>query len=233
MTPLNFFIKPMTGKFAERTKFAHTVRGIAYHITSPASLPSARSVLDFPFALGLATHIKWFADKPGRLDSLESQLIIGEIRDWFNRSLGDLDLHSIELALCNLAPEHRYLACLQLGKFFEMIYDLHSSANKFSMNQRYERMKSTDAIPQDVLDKLTMSLASLEASLLAKDPMMPQHLRATHSLLISYPETVHLLDDSEIARIIDAAEVHTKTEIVKATVTKSAGTKKKISAGDL
>jgi hypothetical protein len=95
-------------------------------------------------------------------------------------------------------------------------------------------MKPSDVVPADVMSRLEMSLASLETSLLNKDPMMPQHLRNTHSILIGYPETVHLLDDAEIARIIDAAEVHTKTEIVKAAASKkTAGPKVKLSAGDL
>lgn len=84
----------------------------------------------------------------------------------------------------------------------------------------------------DVVSKLTMSLASLEQALLVKDPMMPTHLRASHQLLISYPETVHLLDDDEIARLISAAQIHTQIEIVKAG-TARAGSKKKISADDL
>jgi hypothetical protein len=62
--------------------------------------------------------------------------------------------------------------------------------------------------------------------------MMPQHLRASHQLLISYPETVHLLDDAEIARLISAAQIHTQIEIVKAS-TASAGRKKKITVDDL
>ena len=87
-------------------------------------------------------------------------------------------------------------------------------------------------LPPDVVSKLTMSLASLEQALLAKDPMMPQHLRASHQLLISYPETVHLLDDDEIARLISAAQIHTQIEIVKAGTSRAAS-KKKISADDL
>lgn len=96
-------------------------------------------------------------------------------------------------------------------------------------------MKPSDTLPADIMARLDSSLASLEASLLAKDPMMPQHLRNTHSILISYPETVHLLEDHEIARIIDAAELHTKTEIVKA-VSKGSSTgggRKKVSIDDL
>lgn len=92
----------------------------------------------------------------------------------------------------------------------------------------------SNSIPQDILSKIEMNLASLEQALTAKDPMMPQHLRNVHSLLISYPETVHLLDDAEIAAIIDAAEVHTKTEIVKAVAAKkAAGGKAKVSVNDL
>jgi len=69
---------------------------------------------------------------------------------------------------------------------------------------------------------------------LTKDPMMPQHLRNTHSLLISYPETVHLLEDAEISRIISAAQVHTKTEIVKAVAAKkSTGGRAKLNIDDL
>ena len=116
-----------------------------------------------------------------------------------------------------------------------LTYCVGKSACPFSW--RYTEMKSsesTNSIPQDILSKIEMNLASLEQALTAKDPMMPQHLRNIHSLLISYPETVHLLDDSEIACIIDAAEVHTKTEIVKAVAAKkSSGGKAKVSVNDL
>lgn len=96
-------------------------------------------------------------------------------------------------------------------------------------------MKTSDTIPADIVDRLSGSLAALESSLLEKDPMMSQHLRNTHSVLVSYPETVHLLDDEEIARIIDAAEIHTKTEIVKAVASgkASGGSRKKVTAEDL
>ena len=82
-------------------------------------------------------------------------------------------------------------------------------------------MKDTlHSVPPDVMSRLTTNLAALEAALLSKDPMMPNHLRESHRILISYPETVHLLDDTEIARLIEGAVVYTKTEIVKATAAK-------------
>lgn len=110
------------------------------------------------------------------------------------------------------------------------------SLNKFNSTtvEKVISMKDNtqQTLPPDVVSKLTMSLASLEQSLLAKDPMMPQHLRASHQLLISYPETVHLLDDDEIARLISAAQIHTQIEIVKASAGRVAS-KKKITADDL
>jgi hypothetical protein len=110
------------------------------------------------------------------------------------------------------------------------------SLNKFNSTtvEKVLNMKDTPqtTLPPDIVAKLTMSLASLEQSLLAKDPMMPQHLRASHQLLISYPETVHLLDDDEIARLISAAQIHTQIEIVKSSAGRVAS-KKKISADDL
>lgn len=87
-------------------------------------------------------------------------------------------------------------------------------------------------LPLDIIAKLEMSLASLEQSLLAKDPMMPQHLRNSHQLLITYPESVALLDDAEIATLIGAAQVHTGIEVVKAAAPKTGG-RKKITVDDL
>lgn len=78
-------------------------------------------------------------------------------------------------------------------------------------------MKDTPhSVPPDVMARLTQSLDALNTALLAKDPQMPNHLRESHRVLISYPETVHLLDDGEIATLIQGAVVYTNTEIVKA-----------------
>lgn len=69
-------------------------------------------------------------------------------------------------------------------------------------------------IPTDTLQRLQDSLNSLQTSLLALDPCMPNHLRETHKLLVSYPETVALLDDNEIKNLITAAENYTNVKIV-------------------
>lgn len=89
-------------------------------------------------------------------------------------------------------------------------------------------------IPADVYAKLDMSLRSLEQALLAADPLMPKHLQETHRLLLTYPETVHLLDDEEIGKIVAGLEKHTNTQIVKeAAKGKSGGKRTKVDVNDL
>lgn len=90
-------------------------------------------------------------------------------------------------------------------------------------------------IPTDVLSSLKMKMASLESALLTKDPDMPNHLKESHRLLITYPETVHLLEDPEIAALIKAAEQQTNTMIVKDAAKGKASSKalSKLSALDL
>lgn len=100
-------------------------------------------------------------------------------------------------------------------------------------------MKPTDTetanrIPTDVLDKLKIHMGNLEKALLDKDPEMPNHLRESHRLLVSYPETVHLLDDTEVRALIDAQQQWTKERIVKDVATgKGSRGKSKITADDL
>lgn len=102
-------------------------------------------------------------------------------------------------------------------------------------NHTHPQIMKTDdlqKIPADIMMRLCQNLDSLEASLLAQDPMMPTHLRNTHQLLISYPESVHLLADSEIATLITAAQKHTAI-VITAAAAKSPAGRKKISADDL
>lgn len=82
-------------------------------------------------------------------------------------------------------------------------------------------MKSSDTIPPDIMARLESALAGVENALHANDPLISNHLRASHQILISYPETVHLLEDTEIASLISAAQVHTKIELVKAAAPKT------------
>lgn len=88
-------------------------------------------------------------------------------------------------------------------------------------------------IPPEQLERLQAALLSLESALLAKDPLMPQHLAASHRVLVSYPETVHLLDDAEIAKIVEAQQQHTMTQIVSDAAKGKSGGKKKVAVDDL
>lgn len=89
------------------------------------------------------------------------------------------------------------------------------------------------AIPPEQLERLQVALSNLESALLAHDPQMPHHLAASHRVLVGYPETVHLLDDEEIKRLIAAAQEHTRTQIVSEAAKGKGGTKKKVSVDDL
>lgn len=232
--PLRFAITPLSPDLTRRTLFAHTVRGISWQLTSPASLPITRCRLDFAFVLGLSPHVRWYS-APSRHSAkptaVHAHLMLRQVFYMWQRGLHDLDLNAIHLALCSLTDTQLDPALVMLDKF--RILENFSAIP--TLPERAKLMLPSTTIPADIMNKLGMSLASLEQSLLAKDPMMPQHLRSTHSLLITYPETVNLLADSEIALIIDAAEVHTKTEIVKPGATKGASgeSKKKITSDDL
>lgn len=97
------------------------------------------------------------------------------------------------------------------------------------------KMKTSDAIPAEIMSQLTAELDSLETALKNKDPMMPHHLQRSHAMIKDYPEIVNLLEREEVALIIDALEIHTKTEIVKASTKTKAGNAKaaKLTASDL
>lgn len=89
-------------------------------------------------------------------------------------------------------------------------------------------------IPADIMQSLIGKLADLEGALLKQDPLMANHLRESHRLLITYPETTHLLDDDEVARLIVAAEEFTKTRIIsEAAKSKGSGKKTKIDVSEL
>jgi hypothetical protein len=233
MAVLPYFIAPLSPEKASQTLVAHKARGFCFYVRSEREDPTCRSLVDLPHTLGLLRHLSFYAPiawtQP--LTVYQQDTVLRAIKNHWVRDLGDLDMNWISLSFRQLDDRQR-------AKAFELIDAILDRSETAPLSWRYTHMKSLPAdsnIPQDVMNRLEMSLASLEQALLDKDPMMPQHLRNTHSLLISYPETVHLLADDEIARIIDAAELHTKTEIVKAVAkgTSASGTRKKVSADDL
>lgn len=174
-----------------------------------------------------------YFDNPVGLSAISTAIDLDApnvLRFWTG-GIWELNTGTLWFTLKNLTEDEQRQTLIDIP-FYTKAY----TGPKFFLNNINEvKMKPSDRIPSDVYDRLQMSLASLEQSLINKDPLMPNHLRASHQLLIQYPETVHLLEDEEIARLIDAAELHTKTEIVKATASKStgAGSKKKVTIGDL
>lgn len=181
-----------------------------------------------------------YFDNPVGLSAISSEIdwrAVGCLVNW-RGGIWELNTGTLWFTLKNLTPEEQH-ECLASMEFYRLDGGRfwHTEERKTFLNHINEvKMKPSDKIPADVYDKLSMSLASLEQSLLNQDPLMPNHLRSSHQILIQYPETVHLLEDEEIARLIDAAELHTKTEIVKATAASKSGgaaSKKKISLGDL
>lgn len=80
-------------------------------------------------------------------------------------------------------------------------------------------------IPTGVLSQLLTNMQSLEKGLLTADPQLGSYLKESHKILITHPETVHLLDDEEISRLIDAAQKFTDTQIVAALAKKSSSRK--------
>lgn len=212
---MKFWIPPLNEEQVARTKLYHTARGVSWYINQG---PRAKHPLAFSWALGLQA-VDWYSSPPTSLSRQLTQETLIAVTSYWRGRLEDLDLPMLALRFGCLPTAQHELA-------------VHLMTDELLLPKEY-RMKRVDTIPPDVLDRLDSHLASLEQALLDKDPMMPQHLRNTHSILISYPESVHLLEDAEIARIIDAAEIHTKTEIIKATVKKATGTRKKVDVSDL
>lgn len=90
-------------------------------------------------------------------------------------------------------------------------------------------------ISPEVMQQLRMKLGEYTQALLAKDPDMPNHLRESHRLLVSYPETVHLLDDEEIGKLIEGQQKLMNTQIVSDAAKKKVSGKAtaRLSASDL
>jgi hypothetical protein len=220
---LPFFIPPLSVELQARTLVAHNSRGIALYITG--SSVNAHP-LDLTFALGLQSKLAWYSAEPEGVltQKLFANQLMSLAANHWSGGFG-FDLHMLKLRMSSMTPIQQWECMTNVYRF------LNQARFSGTKTERLKAMQQNDKIPQDILMRLESSLASLQQALTAKDPMMPQHLRSTHSLLISYPETVHLLDDSEIALIIDAAEVHTKTEIVKASAPTT--TRRKIGAADL
>lgn len=237
MAVLNYFIPPLSPAMQTRTRIAHVTRGFCLYVTQQhvvGKLPMG--VLSLPLTLGLLTsqqgvqfYAPVIADKQELKQQHVSQLLLLASEHWAG-SLRDFNsCGCVDLPLRNFTHEQVSEILQDIKHWLDIVRHLPTR------KERHTAMKHSETVPQDVMARLDQSLAHLEQALLAKDPMMPQHLRNSHSLLISYPETVHLLEDQEVALLIDAAELHTKTEIVKAVAKgkSSGGSRAKVSVSDL
>lgn len=132
------------------------------------------------------------------------------------------DMNPLYLVLRNVHA-HKINVCAVLeGTLAHATYFHH-----ISRAERNLAMKNFEVavLPPAVMAKLESDLADLRTAFELKDPKFSQHLRAIHGTIISYPESDALLDDDETALIIDALELHTKTEIVSATAKKATAAK--------
>lgn len=91
----------------------------------------------------------------------------------------------------------------------------------------------SDSVPAETMTAISSHLDSIAAGLLTKDPMIPHHLRNTHQLLLSYPESRHLLSEPQVATLIGGLQYHTGIEIVKEKAATAKRSRTKLSADDL
>lgn len=211
MEPVPFFVFPLAPELQARTSEAHVIRGLSYWL-------SQNDVRKHPFDLVYLLRLRdrvdlWKANKRDwKMNTAAQQSLLDFVgRSWYG-SFPDLmqSMHVIFSAIGAVPHGRESFAITKLIYYWDHIYYLPSMA------ERYDKMAQDDVknLPADVMARFDSCMASLEQALLAKDPMMPQHLRNSHALLISYPEAVHLLNDSQIATIIAAAQDMTKTEII-------------------
>jgi hypothetical protein len=80
----------------------------------------------------------------------------------------------------------------------------------------------SEAVPQSPqMQDLLLRLNALESAMLEQDPRMKDHLKEIHKNLIQYEELVHLLDEEQIGKIMQAQQLITNTTLVSSMTTKS------------
>jgi hypothetical protein len=186
--------------------------------------------------LGLGNKVKWYV--PAAQDELHNPVVTQRVfllaaRYW-RGSLVSFCPRTLQARLdcCPIDDQHALLDRVAT----RLTHKLPILNQRLDSQGVIMKEQGASSLSPEIYKRLEGHLADLEQALLAKDPMMPQHLRSSHALLISYPETLNLLDDSDVARLIEAAEIHTKTQIVKAAAAGKGGgasSRKKISIDDL
>ncbi len=232
MAPLPYYVPPLTHEQLKRTVKAHIVRGLSYWLNTLDEKQA--HPLNVLYLHGIHTQVVMHRNKPveaGHALHVVKQFI-EDCEPWVNPARVDTLMWTLSILQRYTNDQQDFEAVLAKAYFYHHCVYPHLLDKVFDMKE-----DDASKIPADIYSRLNSTLADLNTTLLAKDPMMPQHLRNIHGLVISYPEAVHLLKDDEIALIIGAAQEHTKTQIVsesakKATVSKSKSLKN-VSVSDL
>lgn len=233
MTPLPFFSPQYNAAGIKRAVQAHVTRGLSYWLNTLDD-PRAHPLNSlFLFDLHRQTRMPHTRSVDSGNASHVIKQFLADCKPWEN-------CDRVQTLFWALSTLRAYTHTMEeYENVLAKAYYYHHCVYHRPTSTRKETMKQDDLakLPADIYAKLESNLASLEQTLLAKDPMMPQHLRTIHATVIAYPEAVHLLKDDEIARIISGAEEMTKTKIVsdaakKATVSRTKSLKN-VSVSDL
>ena len=204
-----------------RTLIYHTIHGIARYITSPDEMGVNPHPLDLAFVMGLSSKVAWYPVDYTAVPEIS--------RGWshtINRlmyELGGRPVWSLDTMMLRIRLQRLTAASLSAPAQSSSDSDLQRLLSDYSdyyflpspyYKERIMKEHDFSKVPQDIYSKLDAALSSLEQALLAKDPMMKNHLRESHALLVTYPETVVLLKPGEVNTLIRAAEQHTNTQIV-------------------
>jgi hypothetical protein len=233
MSPLPFYVPPMELPALRRTVQAHVVRGLSHWLNNLDKPGSHPFVTLYTFGLHRQVNQRYqLSIEPGNAKHIVNQFA-GELEPWRAPARINTFLWALSVLQRYSADQQDFEAVLAKAYFYHhCVYQRNRDTRVFDMKQ-----DDASKIPADIYKRLESTLADLQATLLAKDPMMPQHLRNIHATVIQYPESVHLLSDQEIALIIDGAEEHTKTMIVSEAAKKATAPRakslKNISVADL
>lgn len=232
VTPLNFFVPPFSPEFAQRTLHAHAIAGLVDAFAWPEGCKD--HVWDFPALLGLVKHVKWWGPERAELLPWEAASVLPDMFAAIKHAGPLRRAQQIETIL--RAVPFVYTPSVVAKARDHLYFRLNQrDYGEFVMTTSILHPDDAAKIPADVYSRLTTSLAALEQALLSADPQMPMHLRNSHALLVTYPESRHLLTDEAIKNLIAAAQKHMSIEIVSQAAKKTGGTRKtgKVSADDL
>lgn len=92
-----------------------------------------------------------------------------------------------------------------------------------------------DTAPQERFEVLQLNarIDQLQQALLTKDPMMGEHLKHIHKLMLEFDDTPHLLRDDQRATYIAGLKQYRQVEMVKQVVAKKTGGRRKFTEDDI